>query len=149
MQQLRETPQRRSVHAVVIVSSPEDGSATSRTVVASLRRGNEKLWSTVETVASGDTLEAAMLGTWRVLGEAIARRLPRLDVFVSEPELVPILERREEAPEDLGQWYIRVRSRCNQLSRVRFIGVGHRPPEQRNRRRVAEEEPTLFGSAVA
>lgn len=151
MQRTIKSQREPAIYAVVIVSAPRDGSA-DRTVLASLRRGSEKIWSVVESVPGDRPTQAAMVGIFRVLGEAVHRKLTKLDVFVSEPEVIPILERKAPAPGDLGLWYLRIRSRCNQLGRVRFLAVGRRdsvPTRPRRRVGAPEDEPTLFGSAVA
>lgn len=150
----REHRERRNaaIHALVIVSAPSDPSKPTRTVFSSIRRGAEQLWFFVESVPSADPREAAMRAIWRVLGEALARRLTKLDVHVSEPEVISIVERKQPAPEELGRWYIQVRARCNQIGQVRFVGVekparGSTP--RRRSRKKRELEPTLFDSAVA
>lgn len=148
MQQLQQERRLAAPHALVRVSPPSDPARSECTVFTSLRRGNEQIWFSIERVASGDRLEAAMIGIWEVLGEAIARRLTKLDVYVSEPEVIPILERQQPAPDELGRWYIQVRSRCNQLGRVRFLRVGT-PPTPREPRRRTRRERTLFDATVA
>lgn len=152
MEHAQREQRSATIHAVVVISSPSDPSKPTRTVFSSLRRGAEKLWFSVESVPAAEAREAAMRGIWRVLGEAVTRRLTKLDVYVSDPTLVPILERQEPVPEELGLWYIQVRSRCNQIGRVRFVGVGRPATEPSTRRRTRtkrDKEPTLFGSAVA
>jgi hypothetical protein len=149
MNMVRHSQQSPSTYAVVIVSAPvgSDG----HTVFAALRRGPEKIWSVAESAPSRDPVEAALVGVWRILGEAVKRKLTRIDVFVSDAEAIDVLERRAPAQGSRGLWYLRIRSRCNQLGRVRFVGVGQAPPAD-CRRRTAESrarEVTLFDDAVA
>jgi len=149
MNTVRYSQQIPSTYAVVIVSAPvgSDG----HTVFAALRRGPEKLWSVAESAPSFDPVEAALVGVWRVLGEAVKRKLPRIDVFVSDAGAIDLLERRAPAHGNRGLWYLRIRSRCNQLGRVRFVGVGQAPPAERQRRYAErrDKEVTLFDDAVA
>ncbi len=137
-----------SVYALVVVFDPI---GESRTVHATLNRGADRLWSITEAVRADHPLEPAMIGIWRVLGEAIRRDCRRLDLYVSDPGVIDLLERRVPVPNELGKLFLTIRARFNQIGKVRLVAMGEEPlPQHRAARAGArEEERSLFDPAVA
>ena len=148
MESARVARHSPGLYGMVLVSPRSGGDCCS--FFAALRKGDERVWSVGEAVVGAQPEEAAVTGLSRLLDEAVRRRAARLDVFVSEPEVVAMIERRAPVPDSLGPWYLRIRSRCNQLGRVRFVTTdGSARCARRTGSAAPPEEATLFDPAVA
>jgi hypothetical protein len=112
------TTERGSAQYALVTASDPIGD--SRTIRISLHHGSDTLWSLTETLRAGDPLEPVLIGIWRVLGEATRRRMHRLSLYVSTPEVVDMLERRVPVPPALGKHFLLARARLNQFGRVRL-----------------------------
>lgn len=142
------TTERVSAQYALVTASDPIGD--SRTIRISLHHGSDTLWSLTETLRASDPLEPVLIGIWRVLGEAARRRMHRLSLYVSTPELVDMLERRVPVPPALGKHFLLARSRLNQFGRVRLGTLEQAPRATAHATaRGGDAQPSLFDPAVA